>query len=179
MATDRRTRIADAVIETLADVGSRGLTHRAVDEAAGLPTGSTSYYLRTRASLLEAAVHRLAELDAALVAPLSGTSVGAALARLVERQLGTHRTRLLARYELSLEAVRRPELRAALVAGTERVREALSARLAADGIADADRTAVDALAMIEGLLFTELTSGDEHRRGRNELRRSIDRVIGG
>jgi hypothetical protein len=33
--------------------------------------------------------------------------------------------------------------------------------------------------MIEGLLFTELTSGDEHRRGRNELRRSIDRVIGG
>jgi len=57
-AAERRERIADAVISVLAERGSRGLTHRAVDEVAGLPTDSTSYYFRTRAELLAAAVPR-------------------------------------------------------------------------------------------------------------------------
>lgn len=47
----------------------RGLTHRAVDEAAGLPQGSTSNLARTRAALLEAAVRRLAEREAAVLTP--------------------------------------------------------------------------------------------------------------
>ena len=40
----RRALIADAAISTLARDGMRGLTHRAVDRAAGLPEGSASYY---------------------------------------------------------------------------------------------------------------------------------------
>ena len=69
MVDERRVLIADAAIETLARAGSRGLTHRAVDRTAGLPLGSTSYYLRTRADLLRAAVDRLAELDSTALAP--------------------------------------------------------------------------------------------------------------
>ena len=47
----RRAEIADAAISTLARDGMRGLTHRAVDRAAGLPEGSASYYFRTRQAL--------------------------------------------------------------------------------------------------------------------------------
>src|SRR6266568_2291300 len=61
-AMSRRALIADAAISTLARDGMRGLTHRAVDRAAGLPEGSASYYFRTRQALLQATVERLAEL---------------------------------------------------------------------------------------------------------------------
>jgi DNA-binding transcriptional regulator YbjK len=176
--SDRRTLIADAIIETLAEVGSRGLTHRAVDAKANLSSGSTSYYLRTRASLLEAAVRRLAELDTASVPPLGGKHVAAVLAELVEQQLTTDRTRLLARYELSLEAVRRPALREVLAAGTRTVRDAVAARLAEDDIANPAATADDVLAMLDGLMFAELTAADGGARSRNELATSIERLIG-
>jgi hypothetical protein len=46
-------------------VGLRRLTHRAVDQAAGLPPGTTSNYARTRAALLTLTLTRIAELDAA------------------------------------------------------------------------------------------------------------------
>jgi DNA-binding transcriptional regulator YbjK len=177
MRTDRRTLIADAIIETLARVGSRGLTHRAVDETAGLPRGSTSYYLRTRASLLEAAVGRLAELDSAAVSRLEGRSLAVVLARVVEQLLSSDRARLLARYELSLEAVRRPELRDVLATGTRQVRDVVCARLTEDGVADPDRIADDVLVMLEGLLFAELTQGPA--RSREELQDSIERVLAG
>ena len=178
MVDDRRTLIADAVITTLAEVGSRGLTHRAVDEAARLPPGSTSYYLRTRASLLEAAVRRLAELDAASVPSLGRRSVASVLAQMVEDQLTDHRARLLARYELSLEAVRRPELRQVLAEGTEQVRDAVAARLAEDGTDQPRRLADDVLAMLEGLLFSELTAGNTKTRSRSDVRRCLERVLG-
>ena len=57
----RRDLITSTAIETLAGRGMRGLTHRAVDQAAGLPAGSTSYYFRTREALLQATVERLAD----------------------------------------------------------------------------------------------------------------------
>lgn len=62
---DRRDLIADAAISTVATAGLRGLTHRAVDAAAGLPAGSTSYYFRTRSALISACYHRLAALSVA------------------------------------------------------------------------------------------------------------------
>jgi AcrR family transcriptional regulator len=62
---DRRTVIADAAISIVSERGVRALTHRAIDEHARLPAGSTSYYLRTRHALLTAVVQRLAERTAA------------------------------------------------------------------------------------------------------------------
>lgn len=64
-AADRRTLIADTAIDLVAAAGLRGLTHRAVDGAAKLPAGSTSYYFRTRTALIGACYARLAELDLA------------------------------------------------------------------------------------------------------------------
>ncbi len=68
----RREAIADAAVGVIADQGIRGLTHRAVDEAAGLPAGSTSYYFRTRAALLEAVVAHLVVVDQAAFAREQG-----------------------------------------------------------------------------------------------------------
>ena len=59
---DRRILIADTAIAVIADVGVRGLTHRAVDAAANLATGSTSYYARSKAQLVSLTVERLASL---------------------------------------------------------------------------------------------------------------------
>src|SRR5690606_3757177 len=56
---ERRDRLGDAAIEVLASEGSRGLTHRAVDQRAGLPTGTTANYYRSRESLLTAAAERI------------------------------------------------------------------------------------------------------------------------
>src|SRR5262245_2525930 len=97
----------------------RGVTHRAVDEAAGLPPGSTSNLARTRSALLELAFTRLTELEAEHYAEtLDGlTPQPDDLATLTEimavglwRQLTAHRRRAVARYEFALEATRRPEL---------------------------------------------------------------------
>lgn len=177
METDRRTRIADAIIETLARAGSRGLTHRAVDQAAGLPQGSTSYYLRTRDSLMDAAVARLAEADSAALRPAAGESLAGTLARVLEDLLRTDRDRTLARYELCLEAVRRPELRETLDVGTDQVRQVIADQLARDDKPDPDALAGDIMALFDGLLFRELTAPPEHRSDRSDIQRAIDRVI--
>lgn len=178
MATERRTVIADAAITTLATAGGRGLTHRAVDREARLPLGSTSYYFRTRADLLRAAVDRLAELDEAALAPATGGTLAADLARVAEQLLSADRERLVARYELALESVRRPELREVLAAGTHRVRGAIEQRLTEQGVVAARDVAKAALALVDGLLFAELTAAEGQQRGRAELEATLARLVG-
>ncbi|MFF5216884.1 TetR/AcrR family transcriptional regulator [Micromonospora sp. NPDC000442] len=178
MATERRTVIADAAITTLARAGGRGLTHRAVDKEAGLPIGSTSYYFRTRADLLRAAVDRLAELDEAALAPAAAGTLAADLARVADQLLATDRDRLLARYELVLESVRRPELRAFLAAGTHRVRGAIEQRLSEQGVARPREVADSALALLDGLLLAELTAIEGQQRSRAELEGDLARLLG-
>ncbi|MEU6215754.1 MULTISPECIES: TetR family transcriptional regulator [unclassified Streptomyces] len=169
-AAERRTLIADTAIALVAAAGLRGLTHRAVDAAAGLPAGSTSYYFRTRTALIGACYERLAALDvadvddedrtahgpAARATPLDRETAAAALAGLLHRWLTVGRERQLARFELSLEAARNPELEA------DFHRAGLTARTRAAGIMAAlgsDRPAEAAellVAWTEGLLYDRL-----------------------
>jgi DNA-binding transcriptional regulator YbjK len=117
----RRRTIADAGLTVLAHEGSRGLTHRAVDTAAGVPTGTTSNYFRSRDALIEGLVDRIGERLAPTAEDLgrraSGTP-GAALfadyVRDIVRRLTTDRDVTLALFELRLESARRPELAAVL-----------------------------------------------------------------
>ena len=60
---ERRRELCDAAIEVLALHGSRGLSHQRVDRHAGLPDGTTSYYFRTRAALVQAIGMRMAAID--------------------------------------------------------------------------------------------------------------------
>ncbi|GAA2840349.1 TetR/AcrR family transcriptional regulator [Crossiella cryophila] len=112
----RREAIADAAIEVLAEHGSRGLTHRAVDAKAGIAAGSTSYYFRTRLALLEAAQARVAQRQLALMTAFAAAEPKSALelAQLITGNMHAIRadpTLTIAMMELTLEAVRRPELR--------------------------------------------------------------------
>jgi DNA-binding transcriptional regulator YbjK len=178
VAATRRALIADSAIATLAERGSRGLTHRAVDESAGLPTGSTSYYLRSRADLLAAAAERLAELDTEALANLPGRSPAADLTRLLEGALHDQgRVRTIARYELTLEAVRRPDLRAVLAAGTVQVYAGVRGYLERLGVPDPQTRADDLLALLDGLLLAEVTGTARRPRSRRDLRACIDRFL--
>ncbi|MEE4023595.1 hypothetical protein V1Y59_10950 [Gordonia sp. PKS22-38] len=49
--TDRQALLGKAALQVIASGGLRALTHRAVDEAAGLPAGSVNYYAPTRSRL--------------------------------------------------------------------------------------------------------------------------------
>ena len=60
-ALTRPQIIADAAIRIIAREGLRALTHRATDREAGLPPGSSSYYVSKRAALLQLVGQRLAE----------------------------------------------------------------------------------------------------------------------
>ncbi|KOG32805.1 TetR/AcrR family transcriptional regulator [Streptomyces resistomycificus] len=161
---DRRDLIADAAISTVATAGLRGLTHRAVDAAAGLPAGSTSYYFRTRSALISACYLRLAELSVADAdrweadhgRPSDLDSAAGALAALLHHWLTAARDRQLARFELSLEATRRPELRADLQTAGLAARSRATALLAALG-APRPAPAADLLvAWTDGLLYDQL-----------------------
>ncbi|WP_223167092.1 TetR/AcrR family transcriptional regulator [Nonomuraea sp. SYSU D8015] len=154
----RSETVADTAITLLAERGMRGLTHRAVDEAAGLPPGSTSNLARTRAALLELTLSRLTELELRALAPvfqseaLEPSDVPGRMAEAVHVQLRDRR-RTLARYELALEATRRPELRAIYDAAGRHFRDPAVALLAALGSRDPARHARQLVAFGEGLMF--------------------------
>jgi DNA-binding transcriptional regulator YbjK len=159
----RKTRLADAAITTLAREGSRGLTHRAVDRTAGVPEGSTSYYFRTRLELLRAIVRRMSELDTASLPALvhaDGEEFEQAFTAAVQGLVTDGRERQLARYELTLEATRRPELRESLLANAVPIHDRLTGQLAALGVPEPGDRARDLLALLDGLLFSRLTAAD-------------------
>ncbi len=119
---DRRDRLRDAAIAVLAEAGVRGLTHRAVDAAAAVPTGTAKNYFPTRDALLRGAAERCAEQYRAPAAALAGTGPGPVdsaqlatlLAGLLRDAAGPGRPRALAYLELRAEAARRPWLAALL-----------------------------------------------------------------
>jgi DNA-binding transcriptional regulator YbjK len=184
----RADLVADTALALLAERGMRGLTHRAVDEAAGLPLGSTSNVARTRQALLELAVRRHAEREARVLAmeempdPHGGPdALAASLALAVHRSLTRNRALLIARYELALEATRRPGLRAFYDATGAVFKEQVAALLTAVGSSDPARHALSLTAWSDGLMFTcaagsysaQVPSLEEIRTGVRELLRGM------
>jgi DNA-binding transcriptional regulator YbjK len=118
----RRPLLADAAIAVLAREGGRGLTHRAVDREAHVPEGTTKNYYPTRETLLAAAAQRMSAEHQAAVDQLRATTPATATPdqirmlypALIRRAVHDDPTQILAMFELYLEAVRRPAVRAAL-----------------------------------------------------------------
>ncbi|GAA2715350.1 TetR/AcrR family transcriptional regulator [Micromonospora olivasterospora] len=107
----------------LAAAGARGLTHRAVDAEAGVPTGTASNYFPSREALLGALAERIFERyapDEAVLAELAGREPSLALVTDYLRYVVARTTRepdvTRALIELRLEAARRPELNRGLAA---------------------------------------------------------------
>lgn len=115
---ERRAQLLDAGIELLAEVGARGLTFRAVDARAGVPTGTASNYFASRAALLrELGSHVFVRLtpEAAFVAERMRAPHDRERERLLMHDLvdraEADRAAHLALMELRLEAARDPEFR--------------------------------------------------------------------
>jgi DNA-binding transcriptional regulator YbjK len=123
---ERRQSLLDAAIEVLAREGARGLTFRAVDKEAAVPTGTASNYFTNRDDLLIQVAGRFYERvqpdEAVLVAVHEGARTTDKVTELVAEtvdRVTRFPTGYLALLELRLEATRRPDLRAFL---TDRVR---------------------------------------------------------
>jgi DNA-binding transcriptional regulator YbjK len=119
----RRHQLSDAAIAVLARDGARGLTHRAVDAAAGAPLGTTSNYFRTRQALVAALMTRIEQRlapDSALLAERAtqppGRALFAAYLRDLMEKLLRNREVMLALFELRLESTRNPAIAEVLYA---------------------------------------------------------------
>ncbi|WP_406056323.1 TetR family transcriptional regulator [Streptomyces sp. NBC_01077] len=196
----RADRIGDAALGLLVERGMRGLTHRAVDERAGLPQGSTSNHARTRQALLETAVRRQVQLESRVLTPdeMPGAggapdrpeapepslvdidSLADALSLALHRYLTDHRALLVSRYELALEATRRPELRAFFDTAGSVFHGPLVAMTAAAGSPEPERHALSLIAWCEGLMFS-CAAGSFHAAvpSRAELRTGFDELLRG
>lgn len=146
---DRREIILNAAIELLATRGLEGVTHRAVDEAAALPQGSSTYYFPKKAMLLASAADHLAtllekdceELQVGFAEVAAKQGLDAAVDYVAEEVVAyaeTARHLFLARIELTLASSRREELAGVGVRLTEAARRPIAffLRLISDGKAD-------------------------------------------
>ncbi|MFF4018213.1 TetR/AcrR family transcriptional regulator [Streptomyces sp. NPDC001843] len=160
----RRAALVDAGVEVLAREGARGLTFRAVDTAAGVPTGTASNYFTGRDDLLrqiDARLHARLAPDPEVLAELMAAPKDRALVTaLMQDLMGrvTHdRTGYLALLEMRLEATRRPELRASF---TESVRAELEYGMEFHqraGLPGGDETVTVLYLAMLGLILEHLT----------------------
>lgn len=184
-ASARRELIADAAMRVLAEHGARGLSHRAVDRAAGVPEGSTSNHFNSRDALLDAVLERHLELDTPpraigrgdLDGPLRLEQARGLLLAALDRRLDPDRRHLLlARYELFLESTRRPAFRERLLEAHLHFVGLIEALLEATGCSMPRAHASELLAALDGVIFTRLTFSD---RGldRAEIEAVLDRML--
>ncbi|MBB4713481.1 TetR/AcrR family transcriptional regulator [Streptomyces luteogriseus] len=182
----RRAALVDAAIEVLAREGARGLTFRAVDAEAAVPTGTTSNYFASRDDVLTQAGARVYERlqpDDAMIARRQAAGrdreAYAVLMRELVGRVAGFRTGYLALLELRLEATRRPELRKVL---TERVRADVDANVAhheASGL-PGDAMAVKLLMLtLNWLIVEQLTLPDVFSEAEREqlVTAAVERIV--
>ncbi|MFJ3534167.1 TetR/AcrR family transcriptional regulator [Streptomyces sp. NPDC090109] len=179
---ERRTTLLDAAIEVLADEGARGLTFRAVDARAGVPTGTSSNYFSDRDLLLSQVADRIfarltpapGAVDTAL-RPEPSRELVVELMRWLARRMAAERACYLGLFELRLEAVRRPELRSRLT-GVLRSDLDENVRLHLDSGMPGDADTVRLLYFaLTGLLLDHFTVPDLH--GERDLDDLIETVV--
>lgn len=147
MEKSSRERLVEAGLAVLGREGGTRFSARATESEAGLPHGSVRHHLGGIDGLLDAMVEHLlrAEMERAVVDPEAT----------VRDWLGPHRDRTQARYELTTQAFRNPELRDSLVAARDRVIADVATGL---GI-PSSRAAVLILAL-DGLVLDALLRGN-------------------
>jgi DNA-binding transcriptional regulator YbjK len=183
--TQRRNQICDAAIEVLAHQGLRGLTHRAVDAAAYVPTGTTSRYYRSREALLRGVVDRMKDVQFAKLSAVELHRVGpahlaGAIADLARDVLVTDRSQHLAMNELMLEGSRRPYLRKVLSETSVAFEELLVALCRKGGVELSDRDALLLVMLSNGIVLTSLTTRPEAQDHLRDLvETGVERILGG
>jgi DNA-binding transcriptional regulator YbjK len=157
-----RSRVLAAAVQLLGTQGLKALTHLRVDEAAGVPGGSTSNYFRTRAALVAGVAGWLAKQDlATLEGPASPppdiSDFVALLAHAVENATTVSRTRTIARYVLFLEGTHNEDVRSPLLAGRTYFRSFIETAMERFGAPDPGAAATAIAAVGEGMIMQRVT----------------------
>ncbi len=182
MAT-KRERVLDAAIEVLGTGGSRALTHRAVDQAADMPPGSTSNYFRTREALLCGVAERLEQRDQAdwetlnrALGPATVEHLIDGLALFVTHATTTDRVRTQARLALFGEARTMPAVHESVRRGHQRLREWAIEMAASVGVSAADTGIL--VDYLDGAVVHRLTGAEVDQDPRVALARLTRALLG-
>ncbi|WP_298132713.1 TetR family transcriptional regulator [Micropruina sp.] len=158
-----RERALDAAIDILATEGIRALTHRHVDDAAGLPEGSTSNAFRTRAALLLGIAEKMVEDELRMLAepPIAASpeQLAESLVALFGRLTGPLRTQTSARLALLVEAAHDEAIRAILSNARSRAVQPIRSAFVAVGAADPDLAVHLVTVCFEGLFLQVIDLG--------------------
>ncbi len=160
----RRQQILDAAVTVLAGQGWRGLTHRAIDRAAGLPEGSSSAYYRSTSALQLAMAEYVAwqiaadveALAAELVACTGDHDKAVAATSATFRQWLEESALLTARLELTLAAARDDDLAAILLGSRQALTTIVDGILTGRGHCDRGAVATTIVAAVDGVLIAAL-----------------------
>lgn len=114
----KKNAIIDAALDVVSQVGISGLSMRVVAAQAGIPLGAVGYYFAGKDDLIQAAFDRHIQRETARVTravarigdTASAGDLADRLADFVIDGLTATRSQLLAEYEFTIEAVRRPVL---------------------------------------------------------------------
>lgn len=183
-ASPRRREILDAAVVVLAEHGLKGLTHRGIDRAAGLPEGSSSAYFRSRAALQQAVAERVSDQLVQDVAALSDTlAAGDHSVERAVRETGALFRRwlarpelVLARLELTLAATRDEALATTMTAWRAQLVELVRRTLQAGGHPDDATHAATVVAALDGVLLAALQRPARQRPA--FLRSSLELLLG-
>lgn len=158
-----RERIVAAALEVLGTGGVRALTHRAVDQRAGLPQGSTSNHFRTRAALVDGAAKGLVASELRGMGPMRAATPEALVERTaeaIEVVTGPLRIGTAARHALFLEAAHDERLRERLSASRSAYVEVVVAAMRELGAPDPESAAGALMAASEGIILHRIARHD-------------------
>ena len=164
---ERRGAILAATVRILTTDGLAAVTHRAVAREAKVPLAATTYYFSSKdeligealAILVEDEIERLREraqeLGPGIRSPRDSAAAVAEVLFPDSEAVGG----LLAKFEVYLEAARRPGLRAHAAHWQEAFTELARSSLALAGAGDPDRLAPFLVAAADGILVHALSEG--------------------
>ncbi|WP_432560035.1 TetR/AcrR family transcriptional regulator [Granulicoccus sp. GXG6511] len=169
-AATMRARLIEAAIGQLAHEGMRGLTHRRVEQRAGVSQGLVKYHFGSLDGLIEAVVDHMADIEIRAVMRVTPEQHAQAAAtgqvppavwqaaREAWAAVIAQPELVRARFELYLHAGRHPGLQAAIRRGRERFVDAAAASLSS---AEPRAGARMVLALVTGLLLHQVSAPDE------------------
>ena len=173
-ATDTRTALLDATMRVVAERGLRGLTHRAVAEAAGVTHGLVRHYFGSvDAMLLEALAVQVGRDIESAPPRMSGPLE--TLADHVPQRVADTEPDQAFQYEVSLESRRRPELSEHVQRSYTAYTDAMRERMTRAGLPDDAALARVVFAAVDGLALQQVlfASPEETEKGLAALRRML------
>jgi DNA-binding transcriptional regulator YbjK len=164
-AQARRAALLRATVEVAADVGTAGITHRAVTEQAGLPLATVSYFFASIEDLAAEALQVFTDADAAqqiaLAEELSDQhSTPDAVAAAFAAVAAPRWPDTLALFEAYLHAARTPEFRPAVATALHAARQVAAAGARAAGSPEPDAAAAALIALAHGFALHQIALPD-------------------